>query len=394
MSEQKRVGVMMELDKPYKRHVSVFAGIYGYARENPDWKIVVDEWADFSLPGKRGRAVPYDGIIGRLSVLGAERAKRLEVPAVNVWLSSPAKGLHGVFPDFAKSGDLVAEHLIGRGFRYLAAITQVDDVSSFRQAGAMEARARRGDGTGWLGNCALTQPDGPESWRDTVKTLTRWMDGWKLPMGLLVREPSFARLIIEMAGDRGWSVPQQLAIVCSHNEGVQCEQPEPGLTAVELPYEECGYEAAKLLDRLMESKRQGGSPFHAPETILLAPVGIVTRHSTDFFAVDNALVQQAMQYVAANLTKPLSPVSIAKEMKVSRRTLDLRFTEALGTTVSNEIARLRIEHVKRELTAPGKHKVADIAKRTGFASTRTLNDLFLKSVGMTPKAFRKANRRQ
>jgi AraC-like DNA-binding protein len=72
----------------------------------------------------------------------------------------------------------------------------------------------------------------------------------------------------------------------------------------------------------------------------------------------------------------------------------LRFTEALGTTVSNEIARLRIEHVKRELTAPGKHKVADIAKRTGFASTRTLNDLFLKSVGMTPKAFRKANRRQ
>jgi LacI family transcriptional regulator len=196
-----------------------------------------------------------------------------------------------------------------------------------------------------------------------------------------------------MAIDRGWNVPQQVAIVCSTNEDTQCEHPEPGLTAVEMPYEDCGYEAAQLLDRLIDSKRQGGDPFHAPETILLAPVAIVTRHSTDFFAVNDSLVQRAMRYIAANLAKPLSPVSVAKQMKVSRRTLDMRFMAALGVTVSTEIARLRIERVKRELAAPGNRKVADVAEQTGFASTRTLNDLFMKTVGMTPNEFRTVHRR-
>jgi LacI family transcriptional regulator len=393
MSQQKRIGVMMDLDKPHKRHVSVFAGIHKYARERRDWKLVVDEWADFSLPSKRGSHSPYDGIIGRMSVLGATRAKRLKVPAVNLWLSSPAKGLHGVFPDFAKSGALVADHLISRGFRHLAAVTQPDDTGSFRQAAAMEQWAKRGDCDGWLGNLALAQPEGHEEWRDAVKMLGRWMDDWSLPIGLLVREPGFARLIIEMAIDRGWNVPQQVAIVCSTNEDTQCEHPEPGLTAVEMPYEDCGYEAAQLLDRLIDSKRQGGDPFHAPETILLAPVAIVTRHSTDFFAVNDSLVQRAMRYIAANLAKPLSPVSVAKQMKVSRRTLDMRFMAALGVTVSTEIARLRIERVKRELAAPGNRKVADVAEQTGFASTRTLNDLFMKTVGMTPNEFRTVHRR-
>ncbi len=386
---------MMDLDKPHKRHVAVFAGIHDYAREHHDWKLVVDEWADFALPAKRSHKhpAPYDGIIGRMSVLGAKRAKRLDLPAVNLWLSSPAKGLHGVFPDFAKSGDLVADHLVSRGFRYLAAITQSDDAASFQQAAAMEQWAKRGECDGWLGTVSIAPPEGPEEWRNVVKTLNRWMDDWILPTGLLVREPGIARLVIEMAKDRGWSVPQQLAIVCSTNEPGQCERPEPALTAVEMPYEECGYEAAKLLDRLIDSKREGGRPFHAPEPILLAPIGLVTRHSTDFFAVNDSLVQQAMRYIAANLAKPLSPVSVAKQMKVSRRTLDMRFLAALGVTVSAEISRLRIERVKRELAAPGNPKVIDIAAQAGFSSTRTLNDLFLKAVGMTPLEYRRAQQR-
>jgi LacI family transcriptional regulator len=392
MRQQKRIGVMMDLDQPYKWHVSSFAGIHKYAREHPDWKLVVDEWADFSLPANRRSRSPYDGIIGRMSVLGASRAKRLDVPAVNLWLSSPAKGLHGVFPDYSKSGDLVADHLVSRGFRYLAAVTTPNDVASFRQAAAMERWAKRGDCDGWLGNLSLAQPTGPEEWRDVVKMLDRWMDDWTLPVGLLIREPGFARLIIEMVTDRGWIVPQQVAIVSSINQETSCEHPEPGLTAVEMPYEECGYEAAKLLDRLIDSKRQRGRPFRDPEAILLAPIGIVTRHSTDFFAVNDSLVQRAMRYIAANLDKRLSPVRIAKQMKVSRRTLDMHFLDALGVTVSAEISRLRIERVKRELAAPGDHTVVAIAAQTGFASTRTLNDLFLKTVGMTPLEYRNVHR--
>jgi AraC-like DNA-binding protein len=70
----------------------------------------------------------------------------------------------------------------------------------------------------------------------------------------------------------------------------------------------------------------------------------------------------------------------------------MHFLDALGVTVSAEISRLRIERVKRELAAPGDHTVVAIAAQSGFASTRTLNDLFLKTVGMTPLEYRNVHR--
>jgi LacI family transcriptional regulator len=214
------------------------------------------------------------------------------------------------------------------------------------------------------------------------------MDSWKLPLGLVVLDPAWARTIIELAHDRGWHVPEQIAIVCTHNDDLHCEHPEPGITAVETPQEQCGYEAARLLDGLITAKRKGQSPFANPQTVLLPPVGIVTRHSTDFFAVENPLVGQALRFIAAHLHKPLDVAAVAKEFRVARRTLDAWFEQALGVTVAAEITRLRIERVKRELTA-GSDPIEAIARRTGFASTRTLNDQFLRTVGMPPSVFRK-----
>jgi LacI family transcriptional regulator len=208
-----------------------------------------------------------------------------------------------------------------------------------------------------------------------------------------VRDPVWARLIVERAKDRGWRVPDQIAILCSTNDELQCEQPKPGLTAIELPGEQVGYEAARMLDQLIDAKREGRSPFADPKTVHVPPVGIVSRHSTDFFAVDDPLVGQALHYIAGHLHKPLDATSVAKAIGAARRTLDAWFVKSLGMTVATEIARLRIERVKRELAA-GSDAIEAIAHRTGFASTRTLNDQFKRSTGMSPTAFREQGKRR
>jgi LacI family transcriptional regulator len=392
MGDVKRIGVMMDLDKPYKRHVLVYSGILEYARRHPDWKLVVDEWADQSLPARPGAPVPYDGIIGRLTKLGGDRARRLDLPAVNVWRSSPAKGLPGVFPDYAASGKLVADHLLSRGFRYLAALRQSDDIGIRLQAQAMKAHAEDVGYDGWIGMETIEDPKNLREWREGVQVVERWMAAWKLPLGLIVADPIWARVIVELAHERGWHCPEQIAIVCPHNEEVLCDHPEPGLTAIELPDEQRGYKAAEMLDGLIEGKRQGRSPFDDPRIILLPPVGIVARHSTDFFAVDNPLVGQALRYIASHLHKPLDVATVAKTLGIARRTLDAWFQQSLGVTVAAEIARLRIERVKRELLA-GDDTIEAIARRTGFANTRTLNNQFRHDTGMSPSAFRNARGR-
>lgn len=387
MGEIKRIGVMMQLDRPFKRHVSVYSGILDYARKHPDWRLVVDEWADRSLPAKPRQPVPYDGIVGRIGTLGAERARRLDVPAVNVWYSTPAEGLPCAVPDYDASGRLVAEHLIGRGFRYLAALIQSHDKGTARQAAAIEAIAKRDGVATWLGATTVDEPETYEQWQRGLRNIGRLMADWKVPLGLLIGDPASARVMIELCRERGWHVPEQIAIVCSHNDELHCERPEPSLTAVDFPYEQIGYEAARMLDALIDAKRQGVSPFADPKTILLPPVGVVSRHSTDFFAANDPLVAQALHHIAANLHKPLSVTSVAKAVGVPRRTLDGWFANAVGATVALEIMRLRIERVKRELLA-GKDSIEAIAHRTGFASTRTLNDQFKRVTGMSPSEFR------
>ncbi len=389
MSDVKRIGVMMDLDKPFKRHVVVYAGILEYARRHPDWKLVVDEWADQSLPARPGLPVPYDGIIGRITKLGGDRARRLDLPTVNVWLSSPAKGLPGVFPDYAACGKLVAEHLLSRGFRYLAALRLRDDVGMQLQTETIQAHAEEVGFDGWLGMESIVNPKNHREWRQGVRVIERWMNTWKLPLGLLVADPLWARVIVELAHERGWHCPEQIAIVCPHNEEIHCDQPEPGLTAIELPEDKRGYKAAEMLDGLIDAKRQGQSPFTNPETVLLPPLGIVARHSTDFFAVDNPLVGQALRYIAAHLHKPLDVTTVAKTLGIARRTLDGWFQDSIGATVATEIARLRIERVKRELLA-GTDTIETIARRTGFANTRTLNNQFRQDTGISPSEFRSA----
>ncbi len=391
MGDVKRIGVMMDLDKPYKRHLVVYGGVQEYARKHPDWKLIVDEWADQSLPVRPGSPVPYDGIIGRITKLGGDRARRLDLPAVNVWLSSPAKGLPGVFPDYAACGTLVAQHLASRGFRYLAALRQTDDIGIIRQAASMRAFAEASGFDGWLGCESIVNPTNQREWRQGVQAVERWMASWKLPLGLLVADALWARVIIELAHDRGWHCPEQIAIVCPHNDELHCDHPEPGLTAMEFPEEQRGYEAARMLDGLINARRQGKSPFANPQTILMPPIGIVARHSTDFFAVDDPLVGKALRFIASHLHKPLEVSTVARELGVARRTLDDWFQKSLGVTVSTEIARLRVERVKRELMATS-DSIEAIARRTGFANTRTLNNHFRKSVGMAPSEFREQGR--
>jgi LacI family transcriptional regulator len=377
----------MDLDHPFKRHVGVYRGIRRFARQHPQWKLIVDEWADHALPTKPGETVPYDGIIGRIPELGATRARRLDLPAVNVWFSSPAKGLPGVFHDYPACGALIANHLMSRGFRYFAALIQSGDKGTTLMASAMEACTREAGYDGWLGSLAVDESLTRVTWQRWLQAVERWMDSWKLPLGLLVLDQSWSLAIIELARERGWHVPGQIGIVLAHNDDLLCEDPELGLTAVEAPEEQRGYQAAAMLDDLINRKRQGLSPFADPKMMLIPPSEIVARHSTDYFAVDDPLVAQALRYITNHLHKPLEPAAVAKSVGVARRTLDAWFQRSIGVTVAAEISRLRIERVKRELLA-STDTIEQIARRTGFTSTRTLYDQFVASVGMSPRAFR------
>ncbi len=399
----RRIAVQMQIQELYKRHTHVFAGIHEYGKSQGGWRLIIDDWADHTI-GKRGnKPALYDGLLGRISLLGAKRAMRLGIPAVNVHFSSPAKDLiPGVYPDFAACGRLRAEHLLARGFRNFGALFHDISRGSSLEGDVFESVAR-------AANCdsfekVRLSSDGSSiqrteatyrDWRRAVRAIDQWMNRWHLPIGLYIREVDLARVVIEKCRERGWSVPDDVAIVSGYNDEEICKRPEPGITSLEVPNEQIGYEAAQLLDRLIdENKKRKRSKSRKldrkgiPQTILLAPVGIVTRRSTDFYAIEDELIIRALRYMDANLQNPLPVDSVAYATNVSRRTLENHFREKLGRTIAGEVKRLRIERAKRELTG-SRETIRQIAQSVGFRNTRTMNELFRKMVGCTPREYRR-----
>jgi LacI family transcriptional regulator len=226
------------------------------------------------------------------------------------------------------------------------------------------------------------------------------MDRWELPVGLATGNDIFARLFTEMAHERGWQIPRDMAIISCLNEASLCEKPRPALTSVEIGYERIGYEAARLLETLMDetaatkgkasaaTRSRGARRSEKPRHVIIPPVGVVVRESTDFFGSSDEFVTQAQTYIAQHCHEHLEVRDVAEHFEVSTKTLQTRFAAVLKHTVAEEICRIRLEKAKRELVS-GRRPINDIAMRAGFGSNAQMCAVFRREVGISPRQYRK-----
>jgi LacI family transcriptional regulator len=387
MPKPRRVALMLDLEWPYKRHVGIFAGTQQYADEQ-GWETVVEEFAEDALDQRRSKSAVYDGIIARATKPLAERAARLSVPVVNVWFSSPARDmLPGVFADYTVAGRMRAEHLLARGFRNFAALTSRPNRGHDLEAKEFRRVLREAGCSCTAAKVALTHTKNLARWRKTIQKIEGWMDDWQLPVGVFVGDDVKGRIVAQMCRERGWRVPEDVAIIAGLNEEAICEHPRPSLSSVEIGYTRIGYEAARLLGRLMGGKKKKKKEA-TPEHILLPPKALVVRESTDFYAVDDALVAAALEFIAAHSHQRIGPDAVAKAVATEKRTLQRRFRKVLDRPIATEIRRVRIERAKREL-AQTERTLASIARDVGFREPLRMYEIFCRELGVTPSAYRK-----
>ncbi len=377
-----RIGLMLDLQWPFKRHSEIFSGIQKYAEEH-GWTSIIDEFAHDTLQRKRSEARPYDGIVARANHPLARRAARLGVPVVNVWPSSPARHLlAGVFPDSTETGRIVAEHLLTRGFRTFATLTSPKNIDNELEVKGFAQLLRE---AGFRCKSAYI-PQHPDrdlaTWKKTGHLIERAMTEWKPPIGVYVGQEVCGRLVVQAGHRRGWRIPEDVAIVAGKNEVTLCEQPRPSLTSIEIGYDRIGYAAAKLLDQLMAGETPSTDP------IRLAPLGLVVRESTDFFAVNNKTVAAALAFISANSHRHIGPDDVAGAVGTETRTLQNYFRKTIQRPIATEIRRVRIERAKRELTQSDR-PLSLIARDIGFGTIQRLYEVFSREMGISPGEYRK-----
>ncbi len=384
MTEQRRVAVMLELEWPYKRHHEVFAGIMHYAQQRGGWECIPEAFAGPSPNGQRPKA-PYDGIIARATRPLAEWARGMGVPLVNVWYSSPVTDVPLVAPDIAAAGRMAAEHLIARGFRRFGflGIARQRPVK-VQLAGFQAALAEWGFSCSSL-LVAERYWANPRNWQRFSARLHEWIASWSLPIGVCVSYDLLCRYLACACASRRVRVPYDAALVGTGNEPVICADPKPSLTSIELGYERVGFRAAELLDALMDGAPAPGGLVH------LEPVELLPRQSTDALAVNDPLIAAALRFIAEHSHEPIRVGDVAAGIHVERRTLERRFRASLGRSIAREIARLRVERLKRRLVesnTPIKH----LARENGFGNTTQMCAVFRRVEGISPSAYRRSRR--
>lgn len=92
----------------------------------------------------------------------------------------------------------------------------------------------------------------------------------------------------------------------------------PALTSVKLNAERIGYEAAALLDRLMAGEAAPNRP------VLIEPLGVITRRSSDLVATDDPEIARAVQFIRQAACDGISVGDIVQEVAISRSALERR----------------------------------------------------------------------
>jgi AraC-like DNA-binding protein len=101
----------------------------------------------------------------------------------------------------------------------------------------------------------------------------------------------------------------------------------------------------------------------------------------------DALVEQAVERIWTRSHRPLSVEELARDLTVTRRTLDRRFSAAMGHSVLDEINLCRLSRAKRLLRETDL-PIKSVVYLSGFSSHERMRVTLAGSEGMSPQEYR------
>jgi LacI family transcriptional regulator len=146
-----------------------------------------------------------------------------------------------------------------------------------------------------------------------------------------------------------------------------------------------GDRAARLLLNLMAGRKP------PKKSILIPPVGVVTRASSDFLAVADPYVSDVVRQARDGLADGIRIQDLARKMKISRRHLSNIFRERAHFTPVAMLRHLAVARAK-QLLLETDLTIAQVADKCGHSALANFNSLFRTFTGVTPAAYRKTAR--
>jgi LacI family transcriptional regulator len=383
-SNRPRVALLIESSRAYGR--GIMSGVAKYMREHGDWSIFLQEHSLCDNISAWLENWEGDGILTRIEHQAVTRAiKRLGLPAVSLRNERELK-IPCVLTDNAAVSRAAFDHLQERGFRHYA-------FCGFNGADYSDERrdsfAQRVTEAGL--RCHVFGPNPQSIARSTAayeevgledgEALARWIQDLPKPAGLMACNDMRGYQVLSACRTSGVAVPDEVAVIGVDNEEVVCDLADPPLSSVVPSTERIGYEAAALLLRGMRGRKLPA------RQIMIEPLGVATRRSTDVLAIEDRQIAAAARFIREHACENIDVNDVVRAVPLSRSTLERRYIQIMGHSPKHDILGFRLNRAK-QLLAGTDFPLTAIAEKVGFKHTEYLSRIFKKKAGQTPLEYR------
>jgi len=333
------------------------------------------------------RASRYDGVIAYLTST-APKMRRLiqsfDIPVVDLGIDLPQLRYPRVLPDNEAIGRQGAEYLLGRGFRRLVFYTHYYDTHATQQRmkgfqEAVEAGGAHCDALVW------NQRPSDQRRQARLEWIRQRLRERPTPLAVMALNDHIAVEVLQACEMAGLRVPEQVAVLGVDNDELVVDLTATPISSIDSNRERIGYEAAALLDRLINSEPAPAEP------ILIPPKAVVTRKSTDILAVKETNVAIAIHYIWEHFREPITVEDVVNQTQLGRRHLQDRFQEQVGRTLYEEITLQRLNYARKMLEETDA-KAHVVAAESGFGSGERMSKVFRRVIGVGPRHYRRVHR--
>jgi LacI family transcriptional regulator len=322
-----------------------------------------------------------DGIITRIPE-EIPIIQKLGIPAiVATVLLPPGFKLDPHYPTITSNNEAIAQvamdYFISQGFSRVAYCGFGDVSWSLQRREAFKSYAKE------MGYDVLCyDPPAESSWEEEIQIIGDWLKVLPKPVAVLACSDDRGEDIIEAAKISRVRIPEEVAVLGIDDDNLICNLSNPTLSSVVLNTQKTGFQAAELLNRLIN-----GEETMTGQRLLLQPLYVEARQSTDILAIEDPEVACALGFIRQKAREAIQVQDVVNATGISRRVLESRFRKILNRSVLQEIRSVRVKTIAR-MVCETNMSIKSIAISLGFTSIDHISRYFKKEKGISLHQYR------
>ncbi|AVM57365.1 transcriptional regulator [Bacteroides heparinolyticus] len=368
---------------------NLLKGVLAYSKSHEPWvvcRMPPSYKLTYGIEGvlKWAKTWQADAIIGRFdNEDNVELFRQHGIIAIAQDYKARFENIPNITGDYRKTGKMAAEFFLNKGFQHFAFYGYRDTVwSQERCEGFYECIAERGFGNNFH---AYQEQSLDDLWFYEAPPLLSWLKSLPHPTALMACDDNQGNRITEICKVNNIKVPDKIAILGVDNDEIICNLSDPPLSSISHNIVRGGFEAAELIDRLLNDEENNRQDM---QDVVIQPINIVNRLSTDFYSTTDMHIHTALKYIHQNIASDITVSDIVKQVPLSRRLLEIRFKQVTQQSIHKYIFNLRMERFAQLLLASDA-PIADVAEQVGINNLKNLSRQFKILKKVSPNEYRK-----